>query len=165
MRKKIPLDAFEYYFALGAGRSYRAVAEHFGVSKTAVANAAEREGWQRRVEEREQKARDAAEKESEETLEEMRRDHLKLLRLMRLKAIEVLQRMPLERSIDGIKTLELVIRQERLIRGEPSERAELTIADTIRREYERWMTVVEDDEPTDDDEVGDAADDHQPMSG
>ncbi len=56
MQKKIPPEAFEYYFALGPGRSYRTVAEHFGVSKTAVANAAEREGWQGRIVKREQKA-------------------------------------------------------------------------------------------------------------
>ena len=40
MSRKIPTDAFAYYLALGPGRSYAQVAEHFGVSKTAVANAA-----------------------------------------------------------------------------------------------------------------------------
>ena len=42
-QKKLPPDTFEFYYALGPGRSYRQVAEHFGVSKTAVANLAERE--------------------------------------------------------------------------------------------------------------------------
>jgi transposase len=52
-RKRLPADAFEYYYGLGSGRSYRAVAEHFGVSKTTVANRAERDGWLERVRGRE----------------------------------------------------------------------------------------------------------------
>jgi len=79
MRKKIPPEAFEYYFALGAGRSYRAVAEHFGVSKTAVANAADREGWQKQVERRDEKVRANAEEKSVETREEMCERHLKMV--------------------------------------------------------------------------------------
>ena len=59
---------------------------------------------------------------------------------MQHKALEVLQRAPLERTIDGIKTLDLVIRQERVVRGEPSEHTAVTIEDAIKREYERWMT-------------------------
>ena len=138
-RKKLPIEAFEYYFALGPGRSYRDVAEHFGASKTAVANMAEREGWQQRIAEREEKVRQESEQKSNESIEEMRARHLKLLRLMQHKALEVLQRAPLERTIDGIKTLDLVIRQERVARGEPSEHTTVTIEDTIKREYERWM--------------------------
>ena len=36
MNRKIPPDAFAYYFSLGPNRSYLAVAKHFGVSKQAV---------------------------------------------------------------------------------------------------------------------------------
>ena len=36
MHRKLPPDAFEFYFALGLARSYEAVAEKFGVSKRTV---------------------------------------------------------------------------------------------------------------------------------
>jgi len=146
MRKKIPPEAFEYYFALGAGRSYRAVAEHFGVSKTAVANAADREGWQKQVERRDEKVRANAEEKSVETREEMCERHLKMLRLIQGKAIEALRQMPVQSAMDAIRALGLTIREERVVRGEPGERTAVTIEDAIRREYERWMTTEGSDE-------------------
>ena len=160
MQKKIPPDAFEYYFALGPGRSYRAVADHVGVSKTAVAKAAERENWQRRVAERDEQARQASEEKALETIEEKRKEHLKLLRVMRLKAIDVLQRMPLEKPMDGIKTLDRVIRLERVVFGDPSERTAVSVEDIIRREYERWMTVS--GEEGDADQITDGTSDQDP---
>ena len=48
-----------------------------------------------------------------------------------------------------------------MILGEPGDRTALSIEDTIRREYERWMVVEEqdsgpsDDRDTEDDEVND----------
>ena len=45
MSGKILSDAFEYYVALGPGRSYRTVAERCGVTKRAVTKHAAREGW------------------------------------------------------------------------------------------------------------------------
>ncbi len=145
MQKKIPPEAFEYYFALGPGRSYRAVAEHFGVSKTAVANAAEREDWQQQVERRDEKARARAEEKSVETREEMCARHLKMLRLIQGKAVEALRQMPVQSAMDAIRALGLTIREERIVRGEPGERTAVTIEDTIKREYERWMTTDDGD--------------------
>jgi len=45
MARKIPADAFDYYASLGPDRSYRAVAERYGVSKRAVTKHAAAEGW------------------------------------------------------------------------------------------------------------------------
>ena len=70
-RRKLPFDSFDYYVSLGPDRSYRAVAKKYNVSKTAVANRAEKENWQKRLVEYEEKARDAMEKKTVETLEQM----------------------------------------------------------------------------------------------
>ncbi len=67
-----------------------------------------------------------------------------LIKLMQSKAVEVLRNMPLAKAMDAIQTLNIAMRQERLVFGEPSERTAVSVEDTIRREYERWMTVEED---------------------
>ncbi len=41
MAQKIPQDSFDFYVALGPGRSYQAVAEHYHVSKRAVVSCSE----------------------------------------------------------------------------------------------------------------------------
>lgn len=46
---KIPQNAFEVYAGMGTKRSYRAVAEIVGVSKTAIVKCAKRENWNERL--------------------------------------------------------------------------------------------------------------------
>ena len=38
------------------------------------------------------------------------------------------------------------MREIRVELGKPSDRTAVSVEDTIRREYERWMVVVEEDE-------------------
>ena len=145
-RKLAEDEAFEHYYALGAGRSYRAVAEEFGVSKTAVANAAERGRWRRKVEERDHKVAERVEEKAVESVEQDRERQLKMVRLVQGKAIEALKTMPLESAMDAVRALGMAIKEERLIRGEPTERTALSVEDTIRREYDRWMTTKDESE-------------------
>ena len=49
MSRRIPPEAFSHYVSLGPGRSYQAVAEHFGVSKRAIVARAKAEDWQERL--------------------------------------------------------------------------------------------------------------------
>lgn len=149
-KRKLPFDAFDFYFSLGPGRSYRAVAEKYGVSKTAVANAAERESWQKRIVECEQKARDAVDKKAVETLEQMSERHLKYCKIIQQKALEALRSMPLSAAMEAVKALNLSIKQERVVRGEPGDRT-ATVEEMIKREYERWMTT--DESEIDDKEI------------
>lgn len=58
MAGKLPSDAFDFYVSLGADRSYKAVAEKYGVSKRAVTTLAAKEGWQQRARELEAQARE-----------------------------------------------------------------------------------------------------------
>ncbi len=57
------------------------------------------------------------------------------------------------KASEAVKTLEITMKQERLLHGEPSERTAVSIEDTIKREYERWMGVGGDD-GIDDDKPG-----------
>ncbi len=156
---KLPSDAFEHYFSLGAKRSYQAVAEHYGASKTAVANRAKKEDWQRRIESLEAKAREATERKNVESLEAMNTRHLKAFRVIQGKALEALKAMSLEKAMDAVRAIDVAIKGERLARGEPSERAALSVEETIRREFDRWMVAEDDGEEDENGEHEDGDDD------
>jgi len=142
--RKIPPQAFDYYTGLGTGRSYRAVAEEFNVSKRAVVKLAQREDWAGRLEKIEKAAREKSAIQLADSLSEMNDRHLKIAKALQGKALEALRTLPLDSARDIIRALELGVRQERLALGEPTERHEL-LEEVIRKEYERWM--VPEDEP------------------
>ena len=144
MAGKLPTDAFDVYMSLGPARSYQAVADHFGVSKRAVTNRATKERWQQRAGELEAKARQGAEQRLVETLEDMNTRHLRSLRVVQARAIEALRNHPLESAMDAVRALDISIRQERVIRGEPGDRTNVQLEEIVRREYSRWMTGGEE---------------------
>jgi hypothetical protein len=144
MNRKIPLDAFEFYVAIGPTRSYTKVAEHYAVTKRAVTAHAKRERWPERLQEAEAKAREQSQEKATEVLAEMDERHLKVARALQGKALAALRDMPLEKATDVIKALELGVKQERLIRGEPSERREMTVEEVTKREMQRWLVVGDD---------------------
>jgi hypothetical protein len=145
VRRKIPPDAFSYYVSLGVSRSYQAVASHIGVAKASVTKRARLESWQRRVGEIESKARAASDERAVETLEAVSGRHLKAMRVVQGKALEALRTMSLADAMDAVRALDMAIRQERLILGEPTDRNAVSVEDVIRREYEKLM--VEEEAP------------------
>jgi len=151
-KRKIPHDAFDYYFSLGTERSYQAVADKYGVSKTAVFNVADKENWANRIADLESKAREASEKKAVESLEQMSDRHIRMCKLIQKKALEALQSMPLTTAMEAVKSLDLSIKQERLIRGEPTDRSAVSVEEVIKREYERWMHVADTIEEGDNDD-------------
>lgn len=154
MSAKVDQDAFTFYFCLGAGRSYQAVADEFGVSKQAISKRAIKERWQDRVEDLDRRGRERAEQQITETVEEMKVRHLKMLKLVQGRALEALKAMPLATSMDAVRALEMSMKQERLLRGEPTEHAVLTLEEVAKREHERWMSSTDSDEDL---EVAEAA--------
>ncbi len=150
MKGKIPSNAFEYYVALGPGRSYRAVAERFGVSKRAVTSHASREHWAERLAKVEEEARQKADERAVDALREMNDRHLKIAKALQARALEALTRMPLDTGRDVIRALDLGVRQERLILGEPTER-QASVEEVTKREMNRWLKmedIDDDDEPS-----------------
>ncbi len=143
MANKIPPDAFHYYLGLGPERSYQSVANRYAVSKRAVTKLATRDRWQDRVVELERKAREGAEQKALESLEAMNLRHMRSLKVVQGKALEALRSMPLATAMEAVRSLDMAIRQERLIRGEPSDRTAISVEDVIKREYQRWMLPEE----------------------
>lgn len=143
MANRIPPDAFHYYLGLGPERSYQSVANRYAVSKRAVTKLATRDRWQDRVVELERKAREGAEQKALESLEAMNLRHLRSLKVVQGKALEALRSMPLSTAMEAVRSLDMAIRQERLIRGEPSDRTAISVEDVIKREYQRWMLPEE----------------------
>ena len=156
-RRKIPQHAFMLYVDLGPTRSYRKVAERLGVSKRAVPARAAKERWQERLEEVEKLAQKSMDNRAQESIEEMQERHLKMISLIQTKAIEGLRSLPLAKPAECWRALVLSMNQERLVRGEPTERTELTVESMIKREYESWMTPSEP-EPDDEDGLDDSED-------
>ena len=141
MNKKIPPEAFEYYHSLGPGRSYQAVADHYGVTKRAVTDFARREGWSKRLAQIEAEARERSDKRLIGTLDDIRTRHLKTLKAMNARAIAGLQQFPLNSGMEAMRAAEMVIKLERLIVGEPSERTAVSIEDVTRREIQSFLEV------------------------
>ncbi len=139
MTRRLPPDAFESYLSLGPSRTYGAIAEMFGVCKRSVCTRAKKENWQERVVQQERAAREQAQKKAVESLEEMNERHLRLVRLIQNRAIEALKNMPLDNANAAAKALAAAVDQERVIRGEPSDRSAIDIATIIKKEYETLM--------------------------
>jgi hypothetical protein len=144
---KIPPSAFEFYISLGPERSYEQVATHFGASKRAVTKHAVKQHWAERLTEVERRAREESEKNAVAVLREMDERHLKIAKALQGKALEALRSMPLERGADVLRALDLGVKQERLIHGEPSERSAVSVEEATRREMERWLTIEREEEP------------------
>jgi hypothetical protein len=145
MKRKLPPDAFDFYVGLGISRSYQAVASKFGATKGAVVALAKREGWKERLAQIEAKVRKTSDERAAETLEEIRARHLKAARIIQGKAIEALQSSRLETAMEAVRALELGVRTERLLIGEPTDRNAISVEEIIKREMADLL--VFDDEP------------------
>ena len=117
MMTKIASDAFDYYVSLGPDRSYRAVAERYGVSKRAVTKRATREGWSERLAAIERAARAEADRRLTETLADMHGRHRRLLRAVSARAAAALRDYPLTSGMEAVRAAESLIRMERLLAG------------------------------------------------
>jgi hypothetical protein len=143
--RRVPDDAFDKYVALGSCRSYQALADHLGVDKRTIVRRAAKEQWAERLAKIQQESRDAADKRIAETLSEMKDRHLKLLRAMGVRVANALREYPITSGMEAIRAADLVIKLERLIAGEASERTELSVEEVTRREINELL--VRDDEP------------------
>ena len=145
MNRKIPADAFSYYFSLGPSRSYEAVAAKYGVTKRGVAEHALREKWQALIVEAEKGARVSAQEKAQESLEEMNDRHMREARFLQSKGVEALKSGRPEMLAPGTRAVAQGMQLERLIRGEPTERTE-NVEAIIKREYQRWLKPADGSE-------------------
>jgi hypothetical protein len=146
MAKRVPANAFDTYFRLGRERSYQQIADYFGVSKKTVVALAKSQGWQERVMRMEQDAARKSDSQAVEDLATMRDRHLKMIQVVQGKALEALKSMPINNAHQAVQALMKAIEQERLVRGEPTDRTVLSIEETVKNEYERWLMRGTSDE-------------------
>ena len=159
MRSKIPEDAFDFYLGLGPSRTYAAVAARFRVSLRGVTKRALKDGWQARIAKIEAAARAKADEKSAESIEAINTRHLQMLRAIQAKALQGLSAMRLDSAMDCVRALDLAIRQERVVLGEPGDRNAVSFEEAARREFERWMKPVGADDAveSEDDDASDEA--------
>lgn len=148
MRRKLPPDAFTYYVSLGPDRSYQAVANFYSVDKKTVVSRGKQEHWQDKLAEIERKAQEGLQQKLVSSLEEMNERHLKILRVVLGKALEALRSMPLRNAADAVRAIDVCVKHERLILGEPGDRTAVNVEQIIKREYETWLVREGEDEWT-----------------
>jgi hypothetical protein len=147
MTSKIPADAFDYYVSQGEQRSYQATADHFGVSKCAVAKRAKREDWAGRLASIESNARAISDRKLTESIADMQERHLKMAKAMGARALTALRDYPIEDGMDAVRAAELVIKLERMLAGDTAKRNERSIEEITRHEIRTLLMVVPDEEP------------------
>ncbi|MFN0009317.1 MAG: hypothetical protein ACKVXR_15545 [Planctomycetota bacterium] len=141
MKKKIPPDAFAFYLGLGPGRSYQAVADRYTVTKRAVAFCAERENWQKRIREEDQKLREKAEKQAAENNKTVREGQLRVLRFIQGKAIEALKAMSIDSAVDAAKVYTLALDKERQLIGDNGDQSASLVEQITRDEVRTLLTT------------------------
>jgi hypothetical protein len=154
MMTKIASDAFDFYVGLGPDRSYRAVAERYGVSKRAVTKRATREGWSERLAAIERAARAEADRRLTETLADMHGRHRRLLRAVSARVAAALRDYPLTSGMEAVRAAESLIRMERLLAGDATERTAVSVEQVTKSEIDRLLEV-EPGRPAGRDEDGD----------
>lgn len=142
MSRKLPDDAFEAYVAMGAQRSYEALARRYGASKRAIAKKASKEGWAERLAKIEQGVRQKSDEGLVDAISEMRARHQQTVKAIGLRALAGLKEHPLHTGMEAVKAAEIAIKLERLLAGEPGERSELAIAEVTRAEIQRLLTTA-----------------------
>lgn len=147
MRKFSDEEAFTRYLALGEARTMNKVAKEFGVTRRAINKASRRGNWMARIAEIEKQTREETDRRATETLIQIRERHLQILRAVAMAGVKALKEYPLADGMQGVKAIEMAIKLERTILGEPSESSAVSIEAITRRELETLL--VPDDEPED----------------
>ncbi len=118
MTRRIPADAFDYYFVLGSDRSYQKVADHYGVTKRAVTKRATRDRWQERVVYIERRASEGAMRKAIETTEARKLRISKALRFLMSEGLQGLKKFPISSAKDAMRALVASINLELSICGD-----------------------------------------------
>ena len=151
--KRLPPESFDHYLELGPTRSYEAVAQKYGVSKVTVVRHANKNRWQQRLREAEQRVREEQNKRAVDTLQAVKERQLTEARILEHRALEALKTLPPEKASKAAMMLNIAWKHELLLLGEPAERPELTVEEVTKHELETLL--LRDDAP-DEWEEGDA---------
>ena len=118
-------EAFEYYYGMGADRSYNAVSIKFNVSKGTIANWGKKFNWPERVEQRDIENARELEKKTNNTIVNEKANYRKIIK----DAIATFVNNLKDNKIDvgNIQDLERLIKLDLLLMGEATERGKIEI--------------------------------------
>jgi hypothetical protein len=151
MRNRIPHEeAFQYYLALGPSRSYEQVAEKYSVTLRGVTKCAATHKWGDRMRKLDREAQEKTDRAFAESKAETRERHLKMLKAIETRGLQALQKLEIDSAFAGVKAIEIALKMERTIMGEPSAHVGISIQESTRREVESFLARL--DEPEDDDD-------------
>jgi len=142
MTRKLPDTAFNTYVDMGVDRSYRRVAQRYGVSKQAVLNRAKREGWQDRLRELERQSREKGEEKAVEEMQAARDRQLQAARLLQARALEALRTLPPAEALKATAALNAGWKHEMELLGEPGEDS-FSSAD-LEAIFDTWLRVLKE---------------------
>jgi len=143
MGRKIPDDAYEDYLAMGTERSYQALAERYGVSKTAIVQRAKKEGWQERIENLQRESQQRAENQVLDEMDKIRERQLAEARFLQHRALKALQDADPSKCGQLANALNIAWKHELLLLGEPTDR-QATVEEVMRQEMRDLLKVVPD---------------------
>ena len=151
-------EALDYYFGLGDNRSYKLVAEFYGVSPRTVAQWASKYAWQRQVVEREHKLALQLQRETDKEILEDRKKYRKLIKASLQSYMDNLKnnKININNAKDFVRLINLDMRiMDVLDKGTANEIGDLVnmsgeTIDTINRLNDELAGVVE---PPDEEEV------------
>ena len=133
-------DAFEYYYSLGPERTYKKIAEKFGVSINTVKKWAQRYGWRKRKSDRDTLIQKRVEEELNEEIVKVRTKYRNVIKdafetigddlnriVEKLEAGNKLEWVKDIRDFERlVNCIERLIKLDLLLMGESTEKKELT---------------------------------------
>ncbi len=125
-------EPFQLFLAMGNERSFKKVADHYGVDPAQVTRRAQRERWLERLAPVEQVVAQRTQEQIVESLVDMRKRHAQVARDIQARAMEALSRFDIVEVKDAIKALELGIKMEREARELPSKTVSVEVTHELR---------------------------------
>lgn len=155
------IQAFEYYYALGDGRTYSKVAEHLGMPEGEVANIARSFAWQRRVIERNQAIALKLQKETDKQILEDQKNYRKIIQASVSRYVDNLKNNRID--INSVKDFERLVKldiafMDRLNKGTADELGQLMQVsnetnDTLSKLTEELAALKEPEDLSEDEEA------------
>lgn len=125
-------EPFQLFLAMGNERSFKKVADHYGVDPAQVTRRAQRERWLERLQPVEQVVAQRTQDQIVESLVDMRKRHAQVARDLIERGLEALARFQISELKDAIRAVEIGVKMEREARELPSKTVSVEITHELR---------------------------------
>ncbi len=142
---KIPGDAFETYVAMGAERSYQALAQKLRMDKRSIVRHAGKERWAERLAKIQEEGRASTDRKLASDLQAVRERQLQQARFLQGQALKAMKDASPKEAVKVATALHIGWKHELLLLGDPTERSELSVEEVTKREIQTLLRRVEVD--------------------